>query len=86
MNFDKSLFKYRCYFQPYIPFTNPIVDPPGDITTKQRRYDRADAEGIVGDYYFKAGFVETILSHQLKRNVTCTLKFAYRDEVHETYV
>ena len=63
-----------------------MVDPPGDITTKVRFFNHTEAQEIVGDYYFKTGFVETILSHQLKRNVKCTLKFAYRDQVHNTYI
>lgn len=64
--------------------TNPVVDPAGDITTKQRRMNIKPGE--IGDYYFKVGFIETILEHQLKRNVKCTLKFAYRDQIHFTYI
>ncbi|CBY17842.1 unnamed protein product [Oikopleura dioica] len=65
------------------PLTKPAVDPPGNILTKQRPIKMEP--GTVGDFYFKAGFVETILSHQLKRNVTCTMKFAYRDQTHYSY-
>jgi len=73
---------------PYNPLTEPELDPPGIIGDRypQKEYNNVGPEFSVEDFYFKVGFAETILTNQLKRNCTVTLKYADRNETPYTYV
>ena len=87
----KCIWQYFITFQviltataPYNPFTKPVEDDPGhhgDLYPK-KGYANEQAK----DVYFKIGFVETILSQQLKRHVKCTVKYANRNDTAYTYI
>ena len=66
------------------PFTRPVAEDPGhhgELYPK-KAFNRNQAR----DIYFKIGFVETVLSQQLKRHVKCTVKYADRNDTAYTYI
>ena len=66
------------------PFTRPVADLAGHHGElyPTKAFNRNQSR----DIYFKIGFVETILSQQLKRHVKCTVKYADRNDTAYTYI